>query len=107
MYLLAEHLSKKSVSPFGECFFFIEHHYGCDSFFRETINLQIRVSPQGFFFARIPKIRRIVGICDIVNRFLRKLFWFFLRSFSISDSMWLSSRGLEILVAMKVKVIPR
>ena len=39
------------------------------------------------FFARtLSNIRRIVKICD-VDQFLRKPFWFFRRTFSISSSM--------------------
>ena len=46
-------------------------------------------------FARTPsKIQQIVRICDVVDRFLRKPFWFFLRIFSISGSVRLSSRAL-------------
>ena len=59
-------------------------------------------------FARTPsKIRRIVRIYDVMNRFLRKPFWFFLRIFSIFGSMQLSSRALKILAAVEVEVIPR
>ena len=47
------------------------------------------------FFACIPsRIQRIVKICDVVDRFLRKPFWFFLSIFSILGSMWLHSRAL-------------
>ena len=38
------------------------------------------------FFARTPRIRRIVKICD-VNRFLPKPFWFSLSIFSMFSSM--------------------
>ena len=52
------------------------------------------------FFAQTPsKIPWIFRICD-VDWFLWKPFWFFLRTFSISCSMWLSSRPLQILPAM-------
>ena len=43
------------------------------------------------FFSQTPKIRRMVQICDVVGQFFRKPFWFFLRIFSISGSMRLSS----------------
>ena len=41
-----------------------------------------------------PKIRWIVRICDVEDRFLQKPFWIFLRIFSISGSIQLSSRVL-------------
>ena len=60
------------------------------------------------FFVRTPsKILRIVKICDVVDLFLRKPFWFFLSMLSILGSMRLRSRGLYILAAMDVSVIPR
>ena len=36
---------------------------------------------------RTPRIRRIVKSCDVVDRFLRKPFWFFQSIFSILGSM--------------------
>ena len=60
------------------------------------------------FFANTPsRIRRIVKICDVADRFLRKPFWFFRSIFSISGSMRLLSRALYILAALDVRVIPR
>ena len=59
-------------------------------------------------FARTrSRIRRIVKICDVVNVFLRKPFWFFLSMLSILGSMRLRSRSLYILAAIDVSVIPR
>ena len=58
-------------------------------------------------FARTPRIRQIVKICDIVDLFLRKPFCFFLSMFSILGSMQLCCRELYILAAMGVRVIPR
>ena len=47
------------------------------------------------FFVRTPsRIRRIVKICHVVNRFHRKPFWFFLSIFSILGSMQLRCRAL-------------
>ena len=58
------------------------------------------------FFAHTPsRIRRIVKICDIVDRLFGKPFWFFISIFSILGSMWLRSRALYILAAMDVRVI--
>ena len=57
-------------------------------------NLQMGVSPQGFFARTPSKIRQIVRICDVLDRFLRKPISFFQRTFSISGSMRLSSRTL-------------
>ena len=60
------------------------------------------------FFACTPsRIQRIVKICDIVDLFLRKPFWFFLSMLSILGSMRLHSRALYILAAMDVSVVPR
>ena len=59
------------------------------------------------FFARTPsRILRIVNICEVVDLFLRKPFWFFLRMLSILGSMRLRRRALYILAAMDVSVIP-
>ena len=88
---------------------FIEHHYGCNNFFVDY-SLEI-LAPSSLcvwsqipwrtqqircgleVFARTSKIGRIVRICVNVNWFLWKPFWFFLRIFSISDSMQLRSRA--------------
>ena len=60
------------------------------------------------FFARTPsRILRIVKICEVVDLFLQKPFWFFLRILSILGSMRFRSRALYILAAMDVSVIPR
>ena len=51
---------------------------------------RIIVLPQGFvfFFARTPfRIQRIIKIYDIMDRFLRKPFWFFESIYSILDFM--------------------
>ena len=55
------------------------------------------------FFARTPsRILRIVNICEVVDLFLRKLFWFFLRMLSILGFVRLHCRALYILAAMDV-----
>ena len=60
------------------------------------------------FFACTPsRILRIVNICEVVDLFLWKPFWFFLRMLSILGSLRLRSRALYILAAMDVSVIPR
>ena len=60
------------------------------------------------FFARMPsRILRIVNICEVVDLFLQKPFWFFLRMLSILGSMQFCCRELYILAAMDVSVIPR
>ena len=60
------------------------------------------------FFARMPsRILWIVNICEVVDLFLRKPFWFFLRMLSILGSMQFCSRALYILAAMDVSVIPQ
>ena len=47
------------------------------------------------FFARTPsRILQIVNIFEVVDVFLRKLFWFFLSLLSILGSMWFRSRAL-------------
>ena len=61
-----------------------------------------------WLFARTSsRIRRIVEICDVMHLFFRKPFWFSLSVFSILGFMRLRSRGLYILAAMDVRVIPR
>ena len=52
--------------------------------------------------ARTTMIRLVVRICDVVDLFPRKPFKFFLRIFSISCLIHLSSRVLYTLAAMKV-----
>ena len=57
-------------------------------------------------FARTPfNIRGIVKICDVVDRFLWKPFWFFLSIYLISGSMLLRSRTLKIFAAIEVRVL--
>ena len=59
------------------------------------------------FFARTPsRISRIVKICDLVDRFLRKPFWFFRSIFLILGSMRLRSSALYILASIYIRVIP-
>ena len=60
------------------------------------------------FFACTPsRILPIVNICEVVNLFLRKPFWFFLRMLSILGSKRFRSRALHISAAKDVSVIPR
>ena len=59
-----------------------------------------------FFVCTPSRILQIVKICDVVDIFLWKPFWFFLSMLSILGSMWLCSRALYILAAMNVSVIP-
>ena len=55
-------------------------------------------------FARTPSsILRMVNICEVVDQFLRKPFWFFLRM----SILRFRSRVLYILAAMDVSVIPQ
>ena len=58
---------------------------------------QIIVLRQGFFARTPSRIRRIVKICDVVDRFLQKLFWFFQSIFSILDFMRLRSRAWYVV----------
>ena len=44
---------------------------------------QMILLPQGFFACTSCRIWRIAKICDVVNQFVRKPFWFFLSMFSI------------------------
>ena len=61
-----------------------------------------------WFFAHTPsKIRWIVKICDVVDLFLQKRFWFFLSMFSILGSMRLRSMALYILATIYVSSIPQ
>ena len=53
------------------------------------------------FFTRMPsRILQIVNICEIVDLFLQKPFWFLLRMLSILGSMRLRYRALYTLVAI-------
>ena len=57
-------------------------------------------------FARTTsRILQMVNICEVVDLFLRKPFWFFLRMLSILGSMRLRSRALYILAAVDVSVL--
>ena len=57
------------------------------------------------FFCTNPfRIRRIVRIWDFVDRFLRKLFCFFQRTFSRAGLKMSSCRAWEILAAMEVRL---
>ena len=57
---------------------------------------QIILLHQGFFARTPSRIWRIVKICDVADRFLRKSFWFVLSIFSILCSMRLRSRALYL-----------
>ena len=58
------------------------------------------------FFARTPsRILRIVKICEVVDLFLRKPFWFFLNMWSILGSMRFRSKALYILAAIDVSSV--
>ena len=60
------------------------------------------------FFACTPsRILQRVNICEVVDLFLQKPFWFFLRMLSILGSMRLRSKALYVLAAIDVSVIPR
>ena len=65
---------------------------------------QMILLPQGFLHIHL---RQIVKICEVVDQFIWKLFWFSLSIFSILGSMQLRSRALYILAAMGVRVILR
>ena len=104
-------MSKKSVSIWWANFYFcvfIEHYYGCNSFFEEylfhlpqgmesnALEKTTNTSVASRFFAQTPsKIRQIFRIYDVVDQFLWKPFWFFLRIFSVSGSMRLSIINLS------------
>ena len=60
------------------------------------------------FFARTSsRILQIVNIDEVVDLFLQKPFWFFLRMLSILGSMRFRSRAWHILAAMELSVILR
>ena len=59
------------------------------------------------FFVQTPSmIVRIVRICNVLDRFLRKTFWFFQRIFSISRSIRLRSKVPKTLADIEIRVIP-
>ena len=64
---------------------------------------QIIMLPLGFLHIHL---QEFVKVCDVMDLFLRKPFWLFLRIFSILGSMWLRSRALYILATMNVSDIP-
>ena len=68
-------------------------------------NLRTIVLPRGYF-ARTPMIRWIVRIYDVVERFLRNPFWFFLWIFSISGWIRLRSWTWLTLAAIAARVMP-
>ena len=58
------------------------------------------------FFVRMPsRILWIVNICEVVDLYLQKPFWFFLRMLSVLGFMQFHSRALYILAAMDLSVI--
>ena len=105
-------MSKKSLIPPGEISFTFMFPQGIiisvtvslgwpyarsiESIFRQMPwrNLQ-KIVLTGDFCINSFVIRWIVRICDVVDRFFRKLFWFFLRIFSISGLIQLRSRTLK------------
>ena len=125
MYPLAEHQQHcQKICVFirwANFYFrvFVEYHYSWVSFlgrpnarsiysifslFMESraMDKSTKKSLVSRFFARSPSIiRRIIKICDVVDQFLWKPFWFFQRFFSISNSIPLSSRTLYILAGSK------
>ena len=59
------------------------------------------------FFTCTPSIIWLMArICDVVNWFLQKLFWFFQRIFSISGLIWWRSRALQTLAPIAIRVMP-
>ena len=118
MYLIAEHLQQCQslcLHPVSEpwllCFYraslwlkqFLWEGCGLEVFVPSSLcawsqmpwrNLQMRVLHQGFFAQTPSMIQWIVRIFDVVDCFLWKPFWFFLRIFSISGLLWLRSRAL-------------
>ena len=60
-----------------------------------------------FFTSKPSRILRRVDICEVVDLFLGKTVWVFLRMLSILGSMLFCNRALYILAAMDVSVIPR
>ena len=106
MCLLAVLLLQCRISPVsirGMHFHFgvsVENHYGCFFFGRPYARRICSIFPLCMeskailkstnnivgcrIFARTPsRILRIVNICEVVDLFLRKPFWFFLRMLSI------------------------
>ena len=59
-----------------------------------------------FFAQTLLMIQWTVTICDVVDLFLLKPFWFFLRSFLISSRIRLRSWALWNLAAIPVRVMP-
>ena len=66
---------------------------------------QMILLPLGSFAHTPSRIQRIVKICNVMDLFFWRPFWFFLSMFAILGSMQLHSRALYILAAKDVKVI--
>ena len=79
----------------------------CEWSQRSWLSQQMVLLPLGFFVRTPSRIRRRVKICDVMDLFLQKPFWFFQSMFSILGSIWLCSRALYILTATDVRVIPQ
>ena len=80
--------------------------------FRFGVSVENHNAFNGFFCKAVcesilSRILWIVNICDVIDLFLRRPFYFFLRMLSIWGCMRLRSRILYILAAMDVSVIPR
>ena len=82
-------------------------HFGVsiETFVKSTNNI---AACMVFFLAHTrSRILWIVNICEVLDLFLLKPLWFFLRMLSILGSMRLRSRAFYILAGMVVSVIPR
>ena len=64
------------------------------------------VFQQDFFALRSSTVQWIVMIYGIVERFLKKPLWFFVRIFSISGLIRLKSKSLKTLAALVIKAMP-
>ena len=98
--------------PLQLFFLFVKYHYSGNSFFGKTIyklcflhffsvyrnecfgEIYEQMCCLDIFERTTSMIWRIVRICVIVERFLRKLFWFFQRIFLIFSWIRLGSRAL-------------
>ena len=115
IYWCLNYIVKVCVSIWWENFYFhvfIENHYGYNSFFGETMDKKYLFHLPSVYWVKflgviykkechlevfaltLSLIWWIVRICDVVDLLPWKLFWSFLKFFSISRSMQLSWRAL-------------
>ena len=114
IYLFARIQCRRSRCPpaVSEALFcaFVKDRYSGNNLLVKTISLEklTNNSVVSRFFASIHlMIRQNARICDVVDRFLQNVFWFFLRTFSVSERIPLRSKEVKTFTTMSIKLMPR